>query len=38
VGGSCEHGNELSASIRGGELLGNLSDYELLNEDSAPCS
>jgi hypothetical protein len=33
VAGSCEHGNELSGSIKGGEFLN-----QLLKKDSAPCS
>jgi hypothetical protein len=28
--GSCEHGNEPSSSIKGGEFLDQLSDYQLL--------
>jgi hypothetical protein len=28
---SCEHGNEASGSIRGGEFLEKLSDYKFLN-------
>jgi hypothetical protein len=34
VAGSCEHGNELSGSIKGGEFLDALSDYYLLRKDS----
>jgi hypothetical protein len=34
--GSCEHGNELSDSIKGRELLDQLSDCQLLKKDSAP--
>jgi len=30
VAGSCEHGNEHSGSIKGGEFLEQLSDYHLL--------
>jgi hypothetical protein len=37
VAGSCEHGNELSGFIKGGEFLDWLSDYQLL-KDSAPWS
>jgi hypothetical protein len=33
VAGSCEHGNEPSDSIKGGEFLDNVSDYQLLNKD-----
>jgi hypothetical protein len=32
--GCCEHGNEVSGSIKGGEFLDRLSDYQLLKEDS----
>jgi hypothetical protein len=38
VAGSCEHGDEPSDSIKGGEFLGQLSDYQLLKKDSAPWS
>jgi hypothetical protein len=38
VVGFCEHGNELSGSIKDGEFLDYLSDYQLLNEDCAPRS
>jgi hypothetical protein len=38
VAGSCEYGNEPSGSIKGGEFLDWLSDYELLKMDSAPWS
>jgi hypothetical protein len=31
-----EHGNELSGFIQDKELLDQLSDYQLLKEDSAP--
>jgi hypothetical protein len=31
-----EHVNEASGSIKGDELLEQLSDYQLLNKDSAP--
>jgi hypothetical protein len=30
VAGCCEHGNEPSGSIKGGELVEYLSDYQLL--------
>jgi hypothetical protein len=33
VAGSCEHGNEPSGSIKGGELADQLSDYQLLKKD-----
>jgi hypothetical protein len=33
---SCEHGNELSVSIKGGKFIDLLSDYKLLDKDSAP--
>jgi hypothetical protein len=36
VAGSCEYGNELSGSIRGGEFLDQLCDYQLLKKDTAP--
>jgi hypothetical protein len=36
MAGSCEHGNEPSISIKGGEFLDYLSDYQLLKKDSAP--
>jgi hypothetical protein len=32
------HGNELSSSIKGGEILDLLIDYWLLKKDFAPCS
>jgi len=35
VAGLCEHGNEFSASIKGGEFLDQLSDCMLLRKDSA---
>jgi hypothetical protein len=35
---SCEHGNELSGSIKGGQLFDYLSDYLLLKKDCAPWS
>jgi hypothetical protein len=35
VASSCEQGNEPSNSIKGGEILDQLSDYQLL-KDSAP--
>jgi hypothetical protein len=33
--GPCEHGNEPSVSLKGGEFLDQLSDYKLLKKDSA---
>jgi hypothetical protein len=38
VAGSCEHGNEPSGSIKCGEFLDWLSDFQLLEEVSAPWS
>jgi hypothetical protein len=38
VAGSCEHDNEPSGSIKGGQLLDQLSDCWLLKKDSAPWS
>jgi hypothetical protein len=35
VVGRCEHGNEPLGSIKGGEFLDKLSDYQLLKKDSA---
>jgi hypothetical protein len=35
VVGCCEHGNEPSGSIKGGEFLHYLSDCKLLKKDSA---
>jgi hypothetical protein len=35
-GGSCEHGNETSGYIKGGEFLDYLSDHQLFKYDSAP--
>jgi hypothetical protein len=34
----CEHGNEPSGSLKGGELIDQLSDSESLKKDSAPWS
>lgn len=34
--GSCEHGNGLPRSTKGGEFVDRLRDYQLLNRDSAP--
>jgi hypothetical protein len=36
VVGSSEHGNELSGSIKGGELLDKPTNYQLLKNDSVP--
>jgi hypothetical protein len=36
--GCCEHGNEPSCSMRGGEFLDLLSNYQLLKTDSVPWS
>jgi hypothetical protein len=33
---SCENGHEPSCSINGGDIINKLSDYQLLNKDSAP--
>jgi hypothetical protein len=38
MAGPCEHGKELSGSIRSGKYLDYMSDYELLKMDSAPWS
>jgi hypothetical protein len=38
VAGSCEHGKELSGSIKGGELFEYLSDYQHLKKDFTPWS
>jgi hypothetical protein len=35
VAGCCEHGNELPCSIKCGEFLEQLNDYQLLKKDSA---
>jgi len=37
MAGSCEHDNETSASMKGGEFLDGQVGY-LLKRDSAPCS
>jgi hypothetical protein len=34
--GFCEHGNEPSGSIKGGEFLDQLNDCQLLKKDSGP--
>jgi hypothetical protein len=36
--GSCDHGDEPLYSIKGGEFLDSLNDYQLSETDSAPCS
>jgi hypothetical protein len=36
VAGSCENNNELSGSIRKGEILDQLSDSQQLNSNLAP--
>jgi hypothetical protein len=36
VEGSCEHGNELSGSIKCWEVLEGLHNYRLLKKGSAP--
>jgi hypothetical protein len=36
--GSCEHGTEISGSIKGREFIDWLSNYQLLQKDSAPWS
>jgi hypothetical protein len=36
VVGHCEYGNELSVSIKFGEFIDKLNDYQLLKKDSAP--
>jgi hypothetical protein len=38
VAGCCEHSNEPMDSIKGGEFVDQLSDYQLLKKDSAPFS
>jgi hypothetical protein len=38
VADSCEGGNKSSESIRGGEFLCQLGDFELPTKDSAPWS
>jgi hypothetical protein len=35
---ACEHGHKYSGSIKGGEFLDWLSEYQLLVEESAPWS
>jgi hypothetical protein len=35
MAGSCEHGNESSGSINGGEFPDQLRDYQLLKKDIA---
>jgi hypothetical protein len=36
--GSCEHSNEISGSIKSGEFLDQLSDYDPLKKDSTQWS
>jgi len=36
VAGSCEHGNEISSSIKGGEFFDSLSNCQILRKGSAP--
>jgi hypothetical protein len=36
VAGQCEHGNEPSGSMKPGEFLDQLSDFQLLKTVSAP--
>jgi hypothetical protein len=38
VAGFCEHGNKPSGSIKGGEFLYQLNDYEFLKKETAPRS
>jgi hypothetical protein len=38
VAGSCEHDNEPSGSIKGGEFLDQLNDYQDLKDESVPWS
>jgi hypothetical protein len=38
VAGTCEHGNEPLGSIKGGEFVDWIHDYELLKKASAPWS
>jgi hypothetical protein len=37
VAGPCKHGYESSCFIKGGVLHDQLSEYQLLNEDSSAC-
>jgi len=36
LAGCCEHSNEHSVSIKGGECINQLCDYQLVKKDSAP--
>jgi len=36
VAGSCEHDNEPSGSLKGGEFFDHLSNCQLFRKDSAP--
>jgi hypothetical protein len=38
VAGSCEHGNEPSGTVKGGEFRGQLSNCQLLKKDAAAWS
>jgi hypothetical protein len=38
VAGSCEHGDEISGSIKGWDFVQKLRRCYLLKKDSAPCS
>jgi hypothetical protein len=38
VAGSCEHDNEPSGSIKGVEILDQMSDHQLLKKESATSS
>jgi hypothetical protein len=38
MAGFCEHDNEPLASIKDGECIDKLSDYQLLKKDSVPWS
>jgi hypothetical protein len=38
VSGSCEHGNEPSGSMKGGEFLDYMNDYLFLKRTSSPWS
>jgi hypothetical protein len=38
VANCCEYGNEPTHSIKGGEFIDYLSDYQLLKKDSIPWS
>jgi hypothetical protein len=38
VTGSCEHGSELSESIKKGEFLEQFSDYQIIKKGCTPLS